>query len=235
MRGMEITLEARDGAPATPAFAMIPPDAQRGVVIIHEIFGRQPEIDRVVERFAKSGYAAVAPDLFHRGRFACLYDVFRTMKTGHGPGVAIAQGRNARAWLCEKTAIPSERVGLIGFCFGGGYALMAGAGWGAVSTNYGLIPSVEAMRGVGPVIGCYGAKDKQFRNMGEVLKKRLAKLGQTPEVHMFEDAGHSFLTDGQYPIAGKLSRGLNVGDYPEAREEGWRRIFAFFDRHLALA
>src|SRR5689334_11738803 len=137
MEGREIVIAAGDGAPETPAFAMIPRDATRGMVVIHELFGRQPEIDRVVARFAKSGYAAVAPDLFHRGRFACLFDVFRAMKTGEG--VAVRQGKSARAWLCQEARLAPENVGLIGFCFGGGYALVAGSGWAAVSTNYGAI------------------------------------------------------------------------------------------------
>jgi dienelactone hydrolase len=73
----EVTIPGGDGAPESPSVAMIPDGARRGVVVIHEIFGRQPEIDRVVERFANAGYAAVASDLFRRGKFACMRDVFR--------------------------------------------------------------------------------------------------------------------------------------------------------------
>jgi carboxymethylenebutenolidase len=228
--GREIILEAREGAPATPAFAIVPEGATRGVVVIHEIFGRQPEIDRVVERFARAGYAAVAPDLFHRGRFACLIDVFRAMKSGRG--TAVQQGRNARAWLSAEAGVPPEKIGLIGFCFGGGYALAAGSGWAAVSTNYGVVPATEVMRGIGPVIGCYGGRDKSFRDKGVELTKKLARVGVTPEVHVFEDAGHSFLTDGHHPIGQTLFRRMAIGDYPEAREEGWKTILAFLDRTL---
>jgi carboxymethylenebutenolidase len=231
MEGREITIPAGDGAPETPAFAILPEGARRGVVVIHELFGRQPEIDRVVERFAKAGYAAVAPDLFRRGRLGCLVDVFlRAMRTGDG--VAVCQGRNARAWLCEETGIGAQHVGLVGFCFGGSYALAAGAGWGAVSTNYGLVPRAGAMRGIGPVIGCYGGRDRHFRATGGVLKKRLDQIGITPEVHLFEEAGHAFLTDGHHPVTNLFAPGLGLGDYPEAREEGWRRILGFFDARL---
>jgi carboxymethylenebutenolidase len=226
---MEVVIPEGAGAPATPAFAILPEGAKRGMVVIHEIFGRQPEIDRVVERFAGAGYAAVAPDLFHRGRFACLFDVMGALRRGGG-GAAVQQGRNARAWLCNETGIADKNVGLIGFCFGGGYALVAGPGWGAVSTNYGQVPAAEVMRGIGPVIGCYGSRDKEFPD-GRKLRERLAKVGVTPEVHVF-DAGHSFLTDGDHPIARRLLRRMSMGDYPEAREAGWEKILAFFDRHL---
>ena len=107
---------------------------------------------------------------------------------------------------------------------------MAGSGWGAVSTNYGMIPEARVMRGIGPVIGCYGKRDKQFPD-GRVLTERLSEVGVTPEVHVF-DAGHAFLTDGDHPMSKLLFRNLGLGDYPDARETGWEKILAFFDRHF---
>src|SRR4051812_27541716 len=107
--GVEVRIPAGGGAPETPAFAILPEGAKRGVVIIHEIFGRRPEIDRVVERFAAAGYAAVAPDLFDRGRFKCLREVFGAMRSGSTDAVPITQGRNTRAWLCEQTGLSPER------------------------------------------------------------------------------------------------------------------------------
>ncbi|MFV8755575.1 dienelactone hydrolase family protein [Nannocystaceae bacterium ST9] len=230
MQGRDIVLPAGPGGVETPAFAIVPPDARRGVVVIHEIMGRQPEIDRVVERFAAAGYAAIAPDLFARGRMACLIDVF-TRAMRHGDGIAVDQGHAARDWLCEQTGLAIGQVGLIGFCFGGGYALAAGSGWGAVSTNYGSIPSTEAMRGIGPVIGCYGKRDRIFGGFGSELRERLAPLARSPEVHEY-DAGHSFLTDGHHPIARRLAFPMAIGDYPEAREDAWAKILGFFDLHL---
>lgn len=229
--GHDVQIPAGDGAPATPAFASLAAGATKGVVIIHEIYGRRPEIDRVVLRFAAAGYAAVAPDLFHRGRFTCLIDIFRAMRTGQG--VPVTQGRNARAWLCDQAGLDPAHVGLIGFCFGGGYALLAGAGWAAVSTNYGIVPRAEVMRDLGPVIGCYGARDRMMPREPERLRRRLAQVGHDePEVHVF-DAGHSFLTDAPQTLYTRTLPLAALGDYPEARDEGWRRIFAFFDRHLA--
>lgn len=142
------------------------------------------------------------------------------------------QGRNARAWLCARTGIEPRRVGLVGFCFGGGYALAAGAGWGAVSANYGAVPSERAMRGIGPVIACYGGRDKTMRAMPGRLRTPLAAVGQTDsEVRVF-DAGHSFLTDGK-PHLIQRTAPMGFGDRPEVREEPWREIFAFLERHLS--
>jgi carboxymethylenebutenolidase len=228
---IEVTIPAGDGAPETPAVAILPEGARRGVVVIHEVYGRQPEIDRAVERFAAEGYAAVAPDLMARGKLACLRDVF-LQATRTGDGVAVQQGRNARAWLCGRTGIDAKRVGLIGFCFGGGYALTAGAGWGAVSANYGTVPSVQAMRDIGPVIACYGGRDRTMKSEPDKLRKRLEAAGQKDfEVHVF-DAGHSFLTDGKPHLSQRVLP-MGFGDYPQARADAWGRILGFFDRHLA--
>jgi carboxymethylenebutenolidase len=227
---IELTLSASGGAPDTPAFALLPAGARRGVVVIHEIFGRTPEIERVVDRFAAAGYAAVAPDLFHRGKFACLRDVFRAMRSGDG--VPAQQGRNARAWLSEQAGIAPEHVGLIGFCFGGGYALSAGRGWGAVSANYAHLPSPKAMERIGPVIACYGARDRTLAKAPDQLRARLASMGHdASEVHVFE-AGHSFLTDGKPRLIQKMMP-MGFGDYPEARDEAWTKIFAFFEKQLS--
>ncbi len=49
---IEDTLDPVGDAAAVPVYAILPPEARRGVVVLHEIFGRQPEIDRVVQRFA---------------------------------------------------------------------------------------------------------------------------------------------------------------------------------------
>jgi carboxymethylenebutenolidase len=229
----ELTIPAGDGAPETPAVAILPPGATKGAVVIHEIYGRQPEIDRVVQRFAARGYAAVAPDLFHRGRFACLVDVFLKVMMS-GDGVATRQGRNARTWLCQATGLDPANVGLIGFCFGGGYALAAGAGWAAVSANYGHLPRPRAMRGIGPTIACYGARDKTLTYAPSRLHARLEGAGQSDfEIHMF-DAGHSFLTDGRMRPGHRLAP-MGFGDRPVEREEGWSRIFAYFDAHLGSA
>jgi len=86
-------LPAIDSAPAVPLFAILPSEAPRGIVVLYEIFGRQPEIDRVVERFADAGYAAVAPDLFHgRGVMACAYTTVRSRKAPPSAHRAIRAG-----------------------------------------------------------------------------------------------------------------------------------------------
>ncbi len=223
------------GEPAATAYAALPAGAKRGVVVVHEIFGRQPEIDRVVDRFADGGYAALAPDLF--GTSPTPLCVARAMiETTRGRGPMIATLQRARDWLGETAGLPPRSVGLIGFCLGGSFALAAGPDWGAVSTNYGSLPPDEVLRGLPPVIGCYGARDRVFGRLGRALEPRLARLGVKAEAHTFAGVGHSFLTDGDHPLASALTRPFfHVRYDPETAEEAWRLIFEHFDRHLEAA
>lgn len=230
--GHDVTVPGADDEPPSPAYAAVPDGATRGVVIIHELYGRSPEVDRVVDRFAAAGYAAVAPDLFHRGRAGCVRRTMHAIRNG-GETPATRQARRARDWLVEHAGLPVERIGVIGFCFGGGFALLVGHDFGAVSTNYGLVPPAEQLRGLPPTIGCYGGRDRLFRGRAPELRERLEQVGVPHEVHVFDDVGHSFLTDGDRPFSYWLSQPLFAIRYDaEVAEEGWRRIFAFFERHL---
>lgn len=235
MPGKDVTIpgDPTHDDDASPAYANVPTGAARGMVVIHEIFGRAPDIDRVVDRFAGRGYAAVAPDLFFKGKLPCIRAVFGAMSSGEDIA-PVRQALRARRWLCEQSGLQQSQVGIIGFCFGGGFALLAGPGWSAVSTNYGEVPPAERMRGIGPVIGCYGGRDLIFRGKAKALKENLAAVGVTPEVHLFQDAGHAFITEGHHPIARVLSWPIMHAGYdPVAAPEAWSKIDAFFDHHLA--
>ena len=180
----------------------------------------------------RAGYAAVAPDLFAHGlQPLCIASLVRQMRAGVGP--QIDQVQLARKWLCGRTGIAQEKVALIGFCIGGGFALASGRGWGAVSANYGEVPPDDVLRGVGPVIGCFGGRDRAFRGKDKLLDERLTALGVPHEVHLFPEAGHSFLTDGDHPFLYALSRPmLRIEWNPAVAAQGWEKIFAFFNQHL---
>lgn len=228
--GSDVMLPQGDSGATRPAYACLPPQARRGVVVVHEIFGRSPEIDGVVDRFASLGYAAVSPDLFTgRTKPLCIASAMRQIFRGEGP--MIDEVRQAGAWLRAQTGLEAQQVGIIGFCLGGGFALACGGGFGAVSTNYGEVP--ELPEDLGPTIGCYGGRDRMFRGKAKVLESKLTERGIPHEVRLYPDAGHAFLTHGDHPVATLLSKGLlNVSWNPEIAEEAWGHILRFFDEHL---
>lgn len=202
------------------------------MVVIHEVFGRQPEIDRVVDRFGAAGYAAVGPDFFaDTWTPICIRRALATIGSGEGPMADRID--EARRWLCERSGVSPERVGVIGFCLGGGLALAVGRHFGAVSTNYGDLPPAKVLREGPPVIGCYGGRDRMFARNAKRLRARLDELDKPGEIHVFPSVGHSFLTDGHHPLARTLTWPLmQIRWDPEVAEDGWRRILSFFDRTL---
>lgn len=230
-KGIEVEIPDSSGR-AMSGHAVLPEGASRGMVVIHELFGRQPEIDRVVDRFGAAGYAAVGPDVFAgTSRLACIRRSLATTASGEGPIAERIEA--ARRWLCERSGVEGSRVGVIGFCIGGGLALAVGRRFGAVSTNYGELPPDAVLRHSPPVIGCYGGRDRLFRRNAERLRKRMEALDKPAEVHVFPSAGHSFLTDGHHPIAFAITQPLmQIRWDPAVAEDGWRRILAFFERTL---
>jgi carboxymethylenebutenolidase len=236
MHAREIEIEAVDarsggGAPSTPAYVALPDAKPRyGIVVIHEMFGRKPDIDRACDRIARAGCAAIAPDLSARGLVPCLFDMHRALRTGEG--TAVRQTLAARAWLAREAGLADDRIALLGFCVGGGFALASARGWAAVSTNYGEVPELDVLESLGPVrvIGCFGARDRVFGpKKAALLEARLTKAGLPHEIHVVPDAGHSFLTDGAHPVARVLMPAMAFAENEAAREAGWTKIFAFFD------
>jgi carboxymethylenebutenolidase len=227
-----VDVEIPSASATMPGYAALPEGATRGVVVIHEIFGRQPEIDRVVERFAAAGYAAVGPDLFHDGsKLGCIRRALATIASGEG--LFAERISEAQRWLVEHAKLDAAHVGVIGFCIGGGLALAVGRQFGAVSTNYGDLPPPEVLRGSPPIIACYGGRDRLFRRNAVQLRERMQALGEQPEIHVFPTAGHSFLTDGHHPIATAMSWPLfHIRWDPAVAEDGWTKILGFFDQTL---
>lgn len=210
-----------------------------GVVVIHEVFGDQAEMRGVCEEFARHGYVAVMPDLFSaRGpRPIC---VARTMIDA-SRGKVNEHIDAARAWLAAQEDINGERIGVIGFCMGGGFAL-AYVGGGppgvrAAAVNYGPVPkNSSGLRGACPVVASYGAKDKMIGlTHAERLKRHLEGLSVEHDVKVYDEAGHCFMTDGHHPIGRLVYLPMRLGYVPGAAADAWQRVFAFFDARLRPA
>lgn len=211
-----------------------------GVIVLHEAFGPQPEILDVADRFAERGYAALAPDLFSAGvRLACLARALLESSRGR-PGKITAAVEASRAWLAARPEIDGERLAIIGFCMGGGFALTYAAGsppgLRAAAVNYGQVPAdVERLRGVCPVVASYGGRDRILGSHSERLREHLCQLGVEHDVKTYPDAGHSFMTAGHHPIGRLVFLPMRLGYEPRAAEDAWDRVFAFFGQHIELS
>jgi carboxymethylenebutenolidase len=207
-----------------------------GVVMVHEAWGLDDVLRRQADRLASAGFVVLAPDLYGDGsRLRCMRSTFAALEARSGLPFDIL--RAAREQLLEDRHV-NGRVGVIGFCMGGGFALLLSSdGFDASAVNYGMIPEdvEEVLRGACPVVASYGGRDKQL--VGEVprLQAALEANGVPHDVQVYPSAGHSFLNDAMNgpALLRPLLRLGHVGPEPDAAQDAWRRIEAFFHTHLA--
>jgi carboxymethylenebutenolidase len=207
-----------------------------GVVVLHEAFGLNADIRAHADRFAARGYLALAPDLFSSGRpkAVCVLAAFRALSKRSGPAFdAIEAARGALAERADATG----RVGVIGFCMGGGFALLAAPrGWfAAAAVNYGPVPedATELLRGACPVVGSYGAKDRFMRGAPQRLDAALAANGVDRDVEEYPEASHSLLNRHRRGMPMLIDRVTGFGYHAPSAQDALRRIDAFFDRYVA--
>jgi carboxymethylenebutenolidase len=202
-----------------------------GLVVIHELYGLNDDIRRISRRFADEGFLAAAPDLLVTGWVRCMMQVMRDLRAGSGPMVDELESLIAQLEARDDVT----RVGAVGFCLGGGFALLLGTRErvSAAGVYYGDTRSREELEHVCPLVGGYGAKDRAFAAQGRELIETLDALGKEHDVRMHPEVGHSYMSQAGHPVLAWLSRPLlHVVYNEEVAEDSWRRMLAFFRRHL---
>ena len=222
-------LEAYLATPSTPG-------PWPGLVLVHEAFGLDDNMRAHADRLAAAGYLTLAPDLLSRGRrVACLTATFAALRRGSGR--AFDDIEAARRQLLQDPRC-TGRVGVVGFCLGGSFALvLAGRpGWHAAVVNYGALPSSpEVLDGACPVVASYGGRDLSLRGVADRLDGALRDRAVPRDVREYPAAGHSFLNpDPSVPwFLAPISRFvLHAGPEPASAEHAWDRIEGFLAEHL---
>jgi len=195
----------------------------RGVVVIQEWWGLVDHVKRVADRFAKAGFAALAPDLYH-GTVTRSPDEAGKLLMALNISQAEQDLRGAVGHLKQLTGKP---VGVVGFCMGGALSLFAacenGADIGACVVYYGGHPKVEYAfdKLKAPVLG-HWAEDDAFANANVPrFEAELKQRGQPYEFHSYAGTQHAFFNDDRPEVYQR-----------EAAEKSWERTVAFFKAHL---
>jgi carboxymethylenebutenolidase len=204
-----------------------------GVVVIHEAFGLNADIKKKADQFAERGYLALAPDLFDGKLWMrCVVGAIRQVRARTGPAFTALEA--ARSFLAGRDDC-TGRTGVIGFCLGGGFALLCAPrkGFSVASVNYGEVPedAENALRGACPVVGSFGARDVGGAKPAVRLQGALTALEIPHDVRVYPGSGHRFMTESSG--AGAVLARFTRMSYQEAdTADAWRRIYAFVGEYL---
>jgi len=197
-----------------------------GVVVIQEWWGLVPHIEDLVERFAKEGFTAVAPDLYHgkttkspdeAGKMLMELDIERADREIAGAG----------EFLLQRPECSSKTYGVVGFCMGGALAQYAATKQpkvGAAASFYGGFKKVPLQWSElrAPLLLIYGEKDQGVpAAQGRELGERLKELGKDVQVVTYPNADHAFFNDSRKEVYN-----------PQAAADAWKRTLELFRKNL---
>ncbi|GBD10918.1 Carboxymethylenebutenolidase [bacterium HR23] len=210
----------------TPGYLAQPaqPGKYPGVVVIQEWWGLEPHIQDVTRRFAREGFIALAPDLYH-GKIAREPSEAEKLMMALNMEQAVREIISGVNYL-KRLEGCNGKVGVVGFCMGGGLALLTAlrsAGVGACVDFYGAIPDpVDQVKHLEcPLLGIFAGKDtwvtpKAVRQM----QRRLKAFGKQAQVRIYRNVDHAFFNDTRPAYNARSAR------------DAWRRTLAFFRQHL---
>lgn len=218
------------------AYLAVPRDSGPwpGVVVIQDILGLSDDIREQADRLAAAGYLALAPDLYSGRGLRCVLATVRASRSGEGSAYGDIEA--ARRNLSERGDCTGQ-VGVIGFCMGGGFALLSAPRYdfAAASVNYGEVPedARERLRGTCPIVASYGARDRSLPGRADRLEQALSQLEVPHDVKEYPDAGHSFMNRINVgPLIKPVLQFTAFNYHHPSAEDSWRRILTFFDTHL---
>lgn len=198
-----------------------------GLIVIHENRGLQPYIQDVARRVAKAGYIALAPDLVSKiGGTAKITDTAQISAylAQAGGDEHMANLQEAIKVLKATTGVQAGKLGVVGFCFGGGLTWRMATETpelGAAVPFYGPAPDLAKVPNIkAAVLGIYGGLDSRINAGIPDLEKALKAANIRYQFKIYEGANHAFHND----------TGANYKK--DAAEDAWNMTLNWFKTYL---
>ena len=199
------------------------------VIVIQEWWGLNEHIKDIARRFAREGYISIAPDLFSRLGHQVTTDpneagrLMQTLQQAEGLKDLLA----TVAHLKTLDGVDPGRLGVIGFCMGGSYALMLPCETPEIKATvvfYGQVPNPDAplKNLAAPVLYIYGEDDGWITKVDvQRLQDALRKYNKPGEVKTYPGCSHAFFNDTRKEVY-----------RPAEAQDAWKRTLSFFQQHL---
>jgi carboxymethylenebutenolidase len=192
------------------------------VIVIHEIFGLSDFIRKTTEQLAGDGFVAIAPDLLsRRGGTPAAADSARRLIAGLHQDTVTADLDATFAYFKGVRSVRPDRIGVIGFCWGGGQSFRYATNnpaLGAFVVCYGPAPNladVARIRARG--LGIYAENDARINASLPDVEAAVRRAGREYRATVYPGTGHGF---------------LRSRDNATAADSAWRAIVAFFRTEL---
>ena len=220
-------MEFSSNSHTTPGYLAQPDDQDRhpAIVVIQEWWGLVPHIKDVAERFAREGFIALAPDLYH-GQATTEPDEARKLAMNMNRQRAVQDCIGAVNQLKSMVEVAPKRVGCVGFCMGGSMTLALAAATADVAAAApfyaGMQPGPDELARIEAEMFCaFGADDGGIPlEKVQAFERTLADKGRRAVVKVYEGAPHSFFNDTKPSYR------------PEAARDAWERTLELFRRTL---
>ena len=196
------------------------------VVMIHEWWGLNENIEHMADILAGHGYVVFAVDLYDGEVAENSSEAARLSgQVRENPGVAVGKMSSAVSGLRDRSDT-TDRVASLGWCFGGGQSLQLSLSdadlnatviyYGTLTTNESTLQRIDA-----PVLGIFGSEDQvvSVESVRE-FNRTLGELGIEREIHVYEGAGHAFANP-----SGESFR-------PNDTRDAWSKTLRFLDENL---
>jgi carboxymethylenebutenolidase len=196
------------------------------LIVIHEYWGLVPWVKEQAAKLADEGYLTLAIDLY-RGKATTSPEEAHELMRGVPQDRASRDLRAAFAYLASRKNVKAKRIGAIGWCMGGGYALDVATSeprlaadvinYGRLATERSTLEKIHA-----PILGIFGAQDRGIPvDSVRAFEQQMKPLGKAVEIVIYPDAGHAFENPNN-----------KTGYRPADAKDAWEKTTAFLAKHL---